>query len=38
MSLKDLAALMAAEGLVDMKTLVLVQALRLRRPELFDEM
>ena len=38
MSLKDLAALMAAEGFVDMKTLVLLQALRLRRPELFDEM
>ena len=38
MSLKDLAAWMAAEGFVDMKTLVLFQALRLRRPELFDEM
>ncbi|MGD9657266.1 MAG: NUDIX domain-containing protein [Methylocystis sp.] len=36
MGLTDLAATMAAEGIVDMKTLVLVQALRLRRPELFD--
>jgi nudix-type nucleoside diphosphatase (YffH/AdpP family) len=36
MGLKELAALMAADGLVDMKTLALVQALRLRRPELFD--
>jgi nudix-type nucleoside diphosphatase (YffH/AdpP family) len=36
MGLNDLAAAMAAEGVVDMKTLVLVQALRLRRPELFD--
>lgn len=36
MSLQDLAAAMAAAGVVDMKTLVLVQALRLRRPELFD--
>ncbi|MFO1125712.1 MAG: NUDIX hydrolase [Methylocystis sp.] len=36
MSLNDLASTMAAEDLVDMKTLVLVQALRLRRPELFD--
>jgi nudix-type nucleoside diphosphatase (YffH/AdpP family) len=34
--LKELAALMAAESIVDMKTLVLVQALRLRRPDLFD--
>jgi nudix-type nucleoside diphosphatase (YffH/AdpP family) len=38
MGLNDLAAAMAAEGVVDMKTLALVQALRLRRPELFDEM
>jgi nudix-type nucleoside diphosphatase (YffH/AdpP family) len=38
MSLKDLAAWMAAEGFVDMKTLVLFQALRLRRPKLFEEM
>jgi nudix-type nucleoside diphosphatase (YffH/AdpP family) len=37
MGLKELAAVMAAAGgLVDMKTLALVQALRLRRPELFD--
>jgi len=35
MDLKPLAALMSADGVVDMKTLVLVQALRLRRPELF---
>jgi nudix-type nucleoside diphosphatase (YffH/AdpP family) len=34
--LRDLAAMMAAEAVVDMKTLVLVQALRLRRPVLFD--
>jgi hypothetical protein len=27
---------MAADGFVDMKTLALVQALQLRRPELFD--
>ena len=36
MSLKDLGAAMAAQEVVDMKTLVLVQALRLRRPDLFD--
>ncbi|MGD9540951.1 NUDIX domain-containing protein [Methylocystis sp.] len=36
MRLTELAAMMAAEAIVDMKTLVLVQALRLRRPELFD--
>ncbi len=36
MGLAKLATLMAEEDLVDMKTLVLVQALRLRRPELFD--
>ena len=36
MGLKNLAASMAADGVVDMKTLVLVQALRLRHPELFD--
>lgn len=36
MGLKDLAAMMASEALVDMKTLVLVQTLRLRRPDLFD--
>ncbi|MFA6207510.1 MAG: NUDIX domain-containing protein [Methylocystis sp.] len=36
LGLKELAALMAADGVVDMKTLVLVQALQLRRPELFD--
>jgi nudix-type nucleoside diphosphatase (YffH/AdpP family) len=35
MRLTELAAMMAAEAIVDMKTLVLVQALRLRRPELF---
>jgi nudix-type nucleoside diphosphatase (YffH/AdpP family) len=35
MSLRDLAALMDAGDLVDMKTLALVQTLRLRRPELF---
>ncbi len=35
MGLAKLATLMAAGNLVDMKTLVLVQALRLRRPELF---
>jgi nudix-type nucleoside diphosphatase (YffH/AdpP family) len=35
MGLIDLAAAMAAEAIVDMKTLALVQALRLRRPELF---
>jgi hypothetical protein len=36
MSLNELAGLMAGEGFVDMKTLALVQALRLRRPDLFD--
>jgi hypothetical protein len=36
LGLKELAALMAADGVVDMKTLALVQALQLRRPELFD--
>lgn len=36
MGLTDLAAIMAAEGVVDMKTLALLQALRLRLPELFD--
>ena len=36
LSLRELAALMAADGIVDMKTLALVQALQLRRPELFD--
>jgi len=35
MNLTDLDAAMAAEAIVDMKTLVLVQALRLHRPELF---
>ncbi len=35
MGLARLATLMAAGDFVDMKTLVLVQALRLRRPELF---
>ena len=35
MPLADLAALMTAGGLVDGKTLVAVQALMLRRPELF---
>lgn len=35
MSLRALAELMDAGDLVDMKTLTLVQALRLRRPELF---
>jgi len=36
MHLNELAALMAGDGFVDMKTLALVQALRLRRPDLFD--
>jgi nudix-type nucleoside diphosphatase (YffH/AdpP family) len=36
MSLGALAQLMDAGDLVDMKTLVLTQALRLRRPDLFD--
>jgi nudix-type nucleoside diphosphatase (YffH/AdpP family) len=35
MPLRDLAALMDAGDLVDMKTLALTQALRLRRPDLF---
>ncbi|MFO1104455.1 MAG: NUDIX hydrolase [Methylocystis sp.] len=35
MGLTDLAAMMAADAIVDMKTLVLVQALRIRRPDLF---
>jgi nudix-type nucleoside diphosphatase (YffH/AdpP family) len=35
MGLRELAALMDAGDLVDMKTLALAQALRLRRPELF---
>jgi nudix-type nucleoside diphosphatase (YffH/AdpP family) len=36
MSLRDFGALMEAGDLVDMKTLVLAQALRFRRPDLFD--
>ncbi len=38
MGLAKLATLMTAGDLVDMKTLVLVQALRLRRPQLFETM
>jgi hypothetical protein len=36
LTLKALAELMERGALVDMKTLALTQALRLRRPELFD--